>query len=69
MVFYENQWLKKCMVVLNLNKMRWYERFKKIVQEGIQFFYLIFFIEGILYQFKIGIVDIEQKSLIQFEFV
>jgi hypothetical protein len=34
MVSYENQWLKKRMAVLNLNKTRRHERFKKIVQEG-----------------------------------
>ena len=34
MVSYENQWLKKRMAVLNLNKTKRYERLKKIVQEG-----------------------------------
>lgn len=34
MVAYENQWLKKRMAVLNLNKTKRHERLKKIVQEG-----------------------------------
>jgi len=34
MVSYENQWLKKRMAVLKLNKTKRHERLKKIVQKG-----------------------------------
>lgn len=61
MVSYENQWLKKRMAVLNLNKTKRHERLKKIVQEGAP----IFSTEGILYQLKTGTVDTEQKSSTQ----
>lgn len=65
MVSYENQWLKKRMAVLNLNKTRRHERFKKIVQKVHSFLYPIFSTEGILYQLKTGTVDTEQKSSTQ----
>lgn len=58
MVSYENQWLKKRMAVLNLNKTRRHERFKKIVQKVHSFLIQYFLL-------RVYCISLRQELLIQ----